>query len=481
MISGAWDGLNAPAAAARSWTGTASRNFATDHGPAVLVQLGDLIVVHGVHRPPDALPRLVVALLLLADVDLDDRGTGGASLAIDEQGGILRRSPVAGDDPPVDLIAGGLAIAQEVGHLARLVPVVGQDEEDGLTRVAFVGELLLHLLPALDAGDQQVAVFLPGVGLPLAHRCLDVAGLLVPHLHPFQHRPLDDAVPDGVRQGVIDRRVLEEIRWFELFGSPGCTTGAALGRLGRAPRLGRRAGLLEQRRRQIDLQGHPPGSLALTVQASDRPDPGHGRCFVVGLADPGLVSRLLFELRVPGLIPDVVRLVVQDQQATRLREAIQQRRRHGFQPLGLAHLKQQLDLLLLPLPDGRRVLALAQQLMVVGDHQGALRGIQQARAGRRVVDLQVPHLVERGGHHGIAQEHGRLAIGRAEILKQPILNEQVRRDQDRVRTEPERTFGLFDRVQVGPGDEQAHHLGLARARGRRAFANCGDSVSTIWG
>jgi hypothetical protein len=98
----------------------------------------------------------------------------------------------------LQIVSRGFAVAQEVGHLTRLVPVVRQDEQNGLALIALVFELRLDLLPPLDAGDQQVAVLLPGVWLAIADVWLDRAGFLVANFHPLQHWPLDDAVTNCV-------------------------------------------------------------------------------------------------------------------------------------------------------------------------------------------------------------------------------------------------------------------------------------------
>ena len=59
---------------------------------------------------------------------------------------------------------------------------------------------------------------------------------------------------------------------------------------------------------------------------------------------PRLGLGLLLELRVPGLVPDVVRLVVEYEQAARSGEAIDQRRLDGLELGGLGVLEEQLHL-----------------------------------------------------------------------------------------------------------------------------------------
>ena len=202
--------------------------------------------------------------------------------------------------------------------------------------------------------------------------------------------------------------------------------------------------------------------LLVAIQAPDRTDPRHVLRHLVVFGQLGLVLGLLLELGVAGLVPHVVGLVVQYQQAARARKTLDERRGHGLQPFGLTCVEQQFHLPLFPLRQRRCVLALAQKLVEVGDHQRAFVGIQGARAGHGIVDLQVEIALEGGRHHRIREEHRGLAAGRCEVLQQAILHEQVGRDQDCVLAEPEPAFPFHHRVQVGPRDDEAHHLGLAR-------------------
>ena len=185
---------------------------AVEHRTPVAVHLGDAVVVHGVDRAADGIPGFLVTLFLFADVDLDHGRAQRPAVRIHEQRRFLGLALVSGNGAALQVVPGRLAVAQKVRHFPRLVAVVRQNEQDRFARVAFVFELLLDLLPALDAGHQQVAILLPGVGLAVADVRLDLAGLLVLHLDPLQHRPLDDAVADGVGQRVVHAGVAERDR-----------------------------------------------------------------------------------------------------------------------------------------------------------------------------------------------------------------------------------------------------------------------------
>ena len=58
----------------------------------------------------------------------------------------------------------------------------------------------------------------------------------------------------------------------------------------------------------------------------------------------------------------------------------------------------------------------------------------------------------------------RRAVGRGEVLEQAIAHEETGGDHDRVTAEAEQVVRLEHRIQVRPGDEEAHHFRLARAR-----------------
>ena len=71
------------------------------------------------------------------------------------------------------------------------------------------------------------------------------------------------------------------------------------------------------------------------VELPDATDPRHLGLGVVVPRNLGLLLRLLLELRVPRLVPHVVGLVVQHEQAARTGEAFDERGLNGLESLGL--------------------------------------------------------------------------------------------------------------------------------------------------
>ena len=104
-----------------------------------------------------------------------------------------------------------IAVPEIVRDLFRLIPVVAEDEEDGLPLVALVLELEPDLLPSLDPGDEDVLVLLPRVRLSLALEWLELARRRVSDDDALEDRLLYDPVRDGVLEIIPNDRVSEEI------------------------------------------------------------------------------------------------------------------------------------------------------------------------------------------------------------------------------------------------------------------------------
>src|SRR5579871_2046055 len=101
---------------------------------------------------------------------------------------------------------------------------------------------------------------------------------LVPHLDAFKNRLLDDAIADRLRKVVGDAGMAEQFVLLELnrFAT------------GLRPLLGLRrgAGLLEQRRREVDLEPDTPWRGAAPVQLANRANPRHRFGFLLGRVRP---------------------------------------------------------------------------------------------------------------------------------------------------------------------------------------------------
>ena len=124
---------------------------------------------------------------------------------------------------------------------------------------------------------------------------------------------------------------------------------------------------------------------------------------------------------------------------------------------------------------GDRVPVWSGTALVQGLHVG-----QRQHAGcllrHRVVaqaDAQVEVGPPLGRHHGVAAED-RAAL---EVGPQPLVDDQVRGDHQRCRRDVVRL--VAERPEIGPGDRQAHDLGLARA-GRRLDHVPGVGLGRHW-
>ena len=121
-------------------------------------------------------------------------------------------------------------------------------------------------------------------------------------------------------------------------------------------------------------------------------------------------------------------------------------------------------------PAGREVhgdrgsLPRAEKLMVVGDDERALGGVERQRTRRRRVGTRFQAFSNSG--RSLDPIKTRLVSRRAgrKSGEADRAHEETGGDHDCAPAEAERIVRLEHRIQVRPGDEEAHHLRLARAR-----------------
>ena len=179
--------------------------------------------------------------------------------------------------------------------------------------------------------------FSQAFGWPFSLEWLELARRRVSDDDALEDRLLDDPVRDGVLEIVPNDGVSEEIEGLE-------REGGAIARFGL---LSRRAGLRRTawpRGRLEARHGPPPSQLPFSL----RSERIHAIASTSGSASSG-VSLARSRARCSncawaGSSPDVVRLVVQDEQAVRAREALEKRRLDRFEPGRIVVVEEHLHL-----------------------------------------------------------------------------------------------------------------------------------------